>query len=89
MEMERFDGKATEQDQEALALVLNLARAFERATHFSFPRKILRVLCEYFGASEASAVRRMCGGAAPDQNGHFARVKVEFACFYVLCCRMH
>ena len=53
MEMERFNGQAKEEDQGALALVLDLA--FERvslpvmwATHFSFPRKILRVLCGYF-----------------------------------------
>ena len=41
----------------SLGLVLDLAKAFERvsfpvvwawATHFSFPRKILRVLCGYF-----------------------------------------
>ena len=28
-------------------------------------------------APEASAVRRMCGGAAPDHHGHLARVEVE------------
>ena len=57
LEMERFNGKAKEEDQGALALVLDLAKALERvsllvvwawATHFSFPRKILRVLCGYF-----------------------------------------
>ena len=57
MEMERLNGKAKEEDQGAVALVLHLAKAFERvsfpvvwawATHFSFPRKILRVLCGYF-----------------------------------------
>ena len=57
MEMERFDGRAKAEDQEAVALVLDLAKAFERvsllvvwawATHFSFSRKILRVLCGYF-----------------------------------------
>ena len=57
MDMERFDGKAKEDHQGALVLVLDLAKAFERvslpvvwawATHFSFPRKILRVLCGYF-----------------------------------------
>ena len=57
MEMERFNGKAKGDDQGALALVLDLAKAFERvslpvvwawALHFSFPRKILRVLCGYF-----------------------------------------
>ena len=57
MEMERVNGKAKEEDQGAVALVLDLAKAFERvslpvvwawATHLSFPRKILRVLCGYF-----------------------------------------
>ena len=57
MEMKRFDGKAKEEDQGTVALVLELAKAFERvsfpvvwawATHCSFPRKILRVLCGYF-----------------------------------------
>ena len=52
MEMERFSGRAKAEDQ-----VLDLAKAFERvslpvvwawATYFSFPRKILRVLCGYF-----------------------------------------
>ena len=46
-----------EEDEGAVALVLDLAKAFERvslpvvwawATHFSFPRKILRVPCGYF-----------------------------------------
>ena len=55
MEMERFNGKATEEG--ALALVLDLAQAFERvtlpvvwawATHLSFPRNILRVFVGYF-----------------------------------------
>ena len=57
MEMERFDGKAKEEDQGAAALVLDLTKAFERVSllvvwawvmHFWFPRKILRVLCGYF-----------------------------------------
>ena len=57
LEMERCNGKAWEEDQGASALVLDLAKAFERvrlpvvcawATHFSFPRKILRVLCANF-----------------------------------------
>ena len=56
MEMERFYGKAKEEDQGAVALVLDLAKSFERfslpvcawATHSCFPRKILRVLCGYF-----------------------------------------
>ena len=61
IEMERFSGKAKAEDQGALALVLDLAKAYERvsllvvwawATHFSFPRKILRVLCGYFEHQE-------------------------------------
>ena len=57
MEMERFKYRAEEEDLGAVALVLDLAKAFERvsfpvvwawATHFSFPRKILRVLCGFF-----------------------------------------
>ena len=56
MEMDRFDGKAKEEDQAATALVLELA-TLERvslpvvwawATHFSFPRKILWALRCYF-----------------------------------------
>ena len=57
MKMKRFSGKAKEEDQGEVALVLDLAKAFERAgppvvlawaTHFCFPRKILQVLCGYF-----------------------------------------
>ena len=57
MEMERFKYRAGEEDVRAVALVLDLAKAFERvrlpvvlawATHFCLPRKILRVLCGYF-----------------------------------------
>ena len=45
------------EDRGAVALVLDLSKAFERvslpvvwawATHFCFPRKFLRVLCGYF-----------------------------------------
>ena len=52
-----FKYRAREEDVGAVALVLGLAKAFERVsflwsgawtTHFSFPRKILRVLCGYF-----------------------------------------
>ena len=57
MEIERFGGRAKEGKQGAIALVLDLPKAFGRvrlpvvwawATHFSFPRKILRVLFGYF-----------------------------------------
>ena len=57
LEMERFKCRAGEEDLGAVALVLDLAKAFERvslpvvwawAMYFSFPRKIVRVLCGYF-----------------------------------------
>ena len=57
MKMDRFFGKGKEENEGALALVLGLAKDFERvslpevmawATNFSFPREILRVLCGYF-----------------------------------------
>ena len=48
MEMERFNGKAKAEDQGAVALVLDLAKVFERVSGLGFPGKILRVLCGYF-----------------------------------------
>ena len=86
MEMERLSGRAKEEDQGAVALVLDLSKAFERvslpvvwawATHFSFPRKILRVLRGYFKHQRRVAVRRMCGRAIANPHGHFARIQVE------------
>ena len=50
-------GSGPGEDQEATSLVLDLPKALERvsppivrawAAHFSFPRKILQVLCGYF-----------------------------------------
>ena len=69
MDMERFYGKAKEEDQGAVALVLDLAKAFERVSllvvfglgdTFQFPKEVLR-------APEASAFRRMRGGATPEE----------------------
>ena len=54
LEMERFKYRAGDEDLGAVALVLDLTKALERvslpvllawATHFTFPRKILRVVC--------------------------------------------
>ena len=42
-----------------------------------FPKEDLAGALWVFRAPEASAVRRMCGGAAPDQHGHLPRGKVE------------
>ena len=56
LEMERFKYQAGGKDMGAIAPVWDLAKAFELvslpvvwawATHFSFPMKILRVLCGY------------------------------------------
>ena len=100
METERFTGHKKEEDQGAVALVLDPAKGFKRvsflvvwarAAHFIFPRKILRVLCGYFEHQRTveGTVRRMCGGAATNHFGHLARVQVEVACSCALCCRMH
>ena len=84
LEMERIYFKAKEEDQGAVPwfLVLDLSKAFERvslsvvwawSTHFSFPRKILRVLCGYFElplvpdvtdvpVSPSSVVAEFCDG---------------------------
>ena len=56
IEMERFYGKAKEEDQGAVAFFLDLAKALERVILpvvwawqcTQLPRKILRVLCGYF-----------------------------------------
>ena len=75
--------KTKEEDQGAVALVLDLAKAFERvslrevwawATHFSFPRKILRVLCGYFEHQRRVQLEG-CGRAVTDHLGHPARSK--------------
>ena len=87
LEMGRFNGKAKEEDQGALALALDLAMAFKRvsllvvwawATPFGFPRRILRVLCGYY------EFEGCVGGAASDHHGHPARVQVEL--FASTCC---
>ena len=79
-------GKAKEEDQGAVALVLDLAKAFERVSlpcglhlgdAFQFPKEDLASAVRSFRAPEACTVGRMPGGAAPDHFGHLARVQVE------------
>ena len=74
--------------------VLDLAKPFERvslpvvwacATHFNFPKEDLASAVWVFRAPEASAVRRLCGGAVPDHHGHPARVQVEL---FASACRV-
>ena len=96
-EPERFDGKAKEEDQGALALVLDLAKAFERvslpvvwawATHFSFPRQILRVVCLVTWSTRGECSlkdvwRSRSGPLWPSCQGQSGA-----ACFCVSCCKM-
>ena len=93
MELERFCGKAKEEDQGAVASVLDLAKAFERvslpkvwATHFSFLRKILRVLCGQFELQERVQFEG-CVAEPPFRPSCHGPGGV--VCFCGLCCRMH
>ena len=86
LEMEKFKSQAGEKDQGAVALVLDLAKAFERvslpvvwawATHFSIPGKIMPLLCagtsiisEAFSLKDA--LRSRSGPPRP-----FSQVEVE------------
>ena len=85
VEMERFNGKAKAEEQGAVVLVLDLAEAFERQppsglglgnTH-QLPKEDLTSALRLFRAPEECTVRRMCGRAATNHHGHFARVQVE------------
>ena len=93
METERFKYRAGEEDLGAVALVLELAQAFERVnlpviwawtTHFSFSRKILRVLGAHF-QHQRSAQFEECV-IEPDHHDSLDRMKDGVACFCVLCC---
>ena len=85
-EMERFNDHAGERDQAAVALVSDLAKAFDQvslpvvwawATHFKISMKTLRVLRGHFRAPAERSVRRMCGGSAPDHHCHSPWIQVE------------
>ena len=85
MEMKRFDGRTKAEDQGAVALVLNLAKAFERVLGLGdvlqFPKKDLAGILWVFRALEACTVRRVCGRAAHDHHVYLARVQVELLTF--------
>ena len=76
MELERYYGRAEAEDRGAVALVLDLAKA--RASQPScrlglgdalqLPKEDIAGAVWLFRAPEASAVRRMRGGAAPDHS---------------------
>ena len=83
LQMERFNCHAGETDQGAVALVLELAKAFDRvslpvvwawATHFNFPRQFLCVPCGYF---EIQRRVQFEGCAEPHHHGNSPWVKVE------------
>ena len=93
MEMERFYGRAK---AEAVVLVLDLAKAFERvtlpvvwagATDFSFPRRILRVLCGYFEHQRRLQIEG-CAAEPLTTITAILQGPSEVACFYALFCRM-
>ena len=52
------------------------------------PKKHIAGAVRLFGAPEASAVRRMRGGAAPDHHGYFVGVQAELYAFTALFCTM-
>ena len=98
MEMERLDGRAKAEDQGAVALVFDLAKAFKRvslpavwawATYFSFTRKILRVLCGYF--EHQRRVQFEGCAAEPLQTNTAILPGSKWSCLLwlrILCCRM-
>ena len=84
LEMERFKYRVGGEDLEAVALVLDLAKAFERISlpvglgdSLQLPKEDTAGAVRVLRASEAGAVRRMRGGAAKDHHGSLARVKME------------
>ena len=86
LEMERFKKGAGEEDLGAVALVLDLATALERvsllvvwawATHFSFLRKILRVLCRYLEHERRVQFEGCAAEPLRTIHGHFAGIQLE------------
>ena len=98
MEIKRFNCRAGEEDLGAVALVLDLAKAFERAslrvvrawaTHFGFPRKVLRVLCAATLSTrgECNSLDVWRSRSGPSRLSCQGQSGV--ACFCVLCCKTH
>ena len=96
VEVERVKYCAGEEDLGAVALGFDLAKAFERvsflvvwvwSTHFSLPKKILRVLRGYFEHQR----RVQFEGCVAEQaiTAIFPGSKWSCLFFYVLCCRVH
>ena len=94
MKMERFSGKAKAEDLGAVALVLDLAKAFERVSllvvwalgdALQLPEEDIAGALRILRAPEAIAVRRMCVGTALDHHGNLAKGRSEVVCFCALC----
>ena len=73
----KISGKAKEEDQGALALVLDLVKAIERVSlpvglgnALQLPKEDPASAVRVFRAPEACIVRERRGGAAPDHHGH-------------------
>ena len=86
MEMERFNGKAKAEDQGVAALVLDLAKAFERVSflvdlgfgdEFQLLKENIASVVRVCRAPEACAIRRMSGRAAQDHHGYLVKAEVE------------
>ena len=89
--------EAKEEDQGAVALVLDVAKAFERVslpvvwawvTHFGFPTKILRVLCGYFEQPEAEYSSKDAWRSRSRPFRPSCQGPSGVACFHVSYCRM-
>ena len=97
MEMKRFDGMAKEEEQEAVALVLDVAKAFERVSlpvvlglgnALQLPKEdidgVVRILRAPRSECSSKGVwRSRSGPPRPSCQG-----RSGVACFCVLCCRM-
>ena len=92
MEVERFNGKAKADEQGAVALVLDLAKAFWASQPscgvglgdaLQLPEEDVAGAVRPFRAPEACTVRRMCGRADHDRHCYLARVQMAlFALTY-------
>ena len=80
----RFNGKAKAEDQGSLGFGLGPGEGLRVVGDaLQFPKEDRSGAVWLFRAPEASAVRSMCGGTAPDHHGHPATVQVElFALTY-------
>ena len=72
--------------KKAVALVLDLARAFERVSFpvgdtLQFPKEGIAGALRLFRAPKEGAVWRMCARARANHHGHFVRIPLELLAF--------